>query len=908
MSGDEINVSIWESGALIQDGLDRLDHGIGVFDRHLTLVFHNRVFGERLGLEPGAPVSGLALTDVLDRLRAGGSALDVREQPLESGGLLVTCFGRPGGPGFDDPEAAGSGLAGFWSGDWSWATGPDLRLTMLSDGFSAMTGVVAERLLGRHLGLIDGGRADPVGWERRVEDLRARRPVRDLRLAFPSASGEPVLVTMAGTPRTDESGAFLGYRGVGWTVSGLGVGRAGVHETQARLETAIESISEGFALYDATDRLVLWNSRYADTFFGIADPVVPGLAYEAVIRTAAERGVFADSAGRAEAWIAEQMLRHHVPHGPGFHRHANGRWSQISEYRTREGGIVVVVADVTALKLTETTLRKLSMVVEQSPASVVITDVDGNIEYVNPKFIDITGYSAREVIGLTPRLLRSGHTSDDQYRQMWQTITAGKEWRGEFLNRRKDGTTYWESALISPIKAADGSVTHFLAVKEDITVRKEYEEKLLRQANYDHLTGLPNRLLALDRLTQALVRAKREGSMVALLFIDLDRFKEVNDTLGHDAGDQLLRETSERIRKCLRDEDTIARFGGDEFLVILPGLKAPMQSEVVIGKIAASFAAPFRLDGHEIYSSVSIGVTVSPMDGHDPHILMRNADSAMYQAKAEGRATYRFFTQPLNDRARARVSMDSRLRRALERSELYLCYQPLVEAASGKTVGCEALARWRNPDLGDVSPSQFIPLAEETGLIVAIGAWVLETACRQMRDWLDAGLALSYVSVNVSSRQFRAGNLVAAVAEALATNGLSADQLRLEITESLLIEDVPRTAAVLRELVDMGIGLAIDDFGTGYSSLGYLRRFPLRALKIDRSFVRDVPGNADAAALTEAIVAMAHRLKLVVVAEGVETPEQLEFLRDCGCDLLQGFHLGRPVVAKTFAKQLASAS
>ncbi|MEI6558547.1 MAG: EAL domain-containing protein [Rhodospirillaceae bacterium] len=901
MSGNVLSVSVWEHGALIQDGLDRLDHGIGIFDGHFCLILYNRLFGDLLEIEPGGTVSGLRCAEALGRLRARHPGLEVREQALDGGGLLVTCI-----EGAAAPVAAA--LDDFWSGDWRWETGPDLRLSALSEGFAALTGILPERVLGRQLGLIDGGRADPVGWERRVVDLKARRPFRDLRLALPAPAGGVVLVTLAGTPHVDAAGTFLGYRGVGWTVVGLGALRADISETQDRLETAIESISEGFALYDASDRLVLWNSRYAETFFGGADLVMPGLGYHGVIRRVAERGVFADSEGRTEAWIAEQMQRHRVPHGPGIHRHTKGRWSQINEYRTRDGGTVVIEADVTALKLTEATLRKLSMVVEQSPASVVITDFDGNIEYVNPKFINITGYSAREVIGQTPRLLRSGHTTAEQYQAMWQTIRAGKEWRGEFLNRRKDGSTYWESAQISPIKAGDGTITHFLAVKEDITVRKEYEERLLRQANYDHLTGLPNRLLALDRLTQALVRGRREGTMVALLFIDLDRFKEVNDTLGHAAGDQLLRETAERIRGCLRDEDTIARFGGDEYLVILTGLKTPMQSEVVIGKIAESFGAPFCLEGHDIYSSASIGVTVSPLDGDDPHILMRNADSAMYQAKADGRATYRFFTQQLNDRARSRVAMDSRLRRALERRELYLCYQPLVEVTSGITVGCEALARWNNPHLGEVSPVQFIPLAEETGLIVTIGDWVLETACRQLRNWLDAGLALSYISVNVSSRQFRTGDLAATVAEVLGRTGLSPDQLRLEITESLLIEDLPRTAAILRELVDMGVGLAIDDFGTGYSSLGYLRRFTLRALKIDRSFIRDVTVNADAAALTEAIVAMAHRLKLTVVAEGVETAAQLEFLGRCGCDLVQGFHLGRPVLAKIFAKHLARAS
>ncbi len=580
-------------------------------------------------------------------------------------------------------------------------------------------------------------------------------------------------------------------------------------------------------------------------------------------------------------------------------RCAHDELEQRVQERTRE-----LRAEIAERQRVEATLRKLSMAVEQSPASVLITDAVGVIEYANPKFLQVTGYTADEVRGRNPRFLRTGYTSREEYQELWNTILSGRVWQGEFHNLRKDGTSYWEFASISPITASSGIITHFVAVKEDITARKGYEERLLRQAHYDQLTGLPNRLLALDRLTQALARMRRENTLVAVLFIDLDQFKSVNDTLGHHAGDQLLRETARRLEGCVRDEDSVARFGGDEFIIMLTDLRSPLQSEVVIEKVLAALAEPFHLEGQEVFSSASIGITVAPLDGSDPHVLMRNADVAMYQAKADGRSTSRFFTRQLNEKARVRMSMDTRLRRALEHDEFHLCYQPLMAVGSGQIVGAEALLRWTNRDLGEVQPVQFIPLAEESGLIVPIGEWVLHQACREMRGWLDSGLTLTHIAVNVSSRQFRAGDLAGIVATALDDNGLSCDQLHLEITESLLLEDVPRVVNILRQLVDMGVCLSVDDFGTGYSSLSYLRRFALKTLKIDRSFIRDVTTNADAGALTEAIVAMAHRLGLLVVAEGVESADQLAFLEACGCDLAQGFLLGRPVPGKAFATNL----
>ncbi|CAK0740202.1 diguanylate cyclase [uncultured Gammaproteobacteria bacterium] len=563
-------------------------------------------------------------------------------------------------------------------------------------------------------------------------------------------------------------------------------------------------------------------------------------------------------------------------------------------------GSVITFTDITARKTAEDRLRKLSRAVEQSPVAIVITNTEGLIEYVNPKFSEVTGYGQEEVIGNNSRFLKSGHTTQEQYSLLWQTIMAGREWRGELKNTKKDGTTFWEYVSITPIKAVTGETTHYLAVKEDMTVRKQYEERLLRQATFDQLTGLPNRLMALDRLNQALARSRRENQHLALLFIDLDNFKAINDTFGHAAGDCLLRESALRLKECLREEDTVARFGGDEFMVILSGLKDVIHAELVSEKILAAFSLPFLVEGHEVFSSTSIGVTIAPLDGDDPHVLMRNADTAMYQAKAEGRATHRFFTSQLNEQAQARIALDARLRRALERDEFYICYQPLIDITSGKVAGAEALLRWQNAELGNVRPDQFIPLAEETGLIVPIGEWVLNTVARQIRIWCDEGVDIPYVAVNVSSRQFKTSALLHTVQRALENNTILASQLELEITESLLIKDMLRAGDMLREFAAMGVRVSVDDFGTGYSSLGYLRRFPLHGLKIDRSFVRDVTTNNDAAALTEAIIAMAHRLKLKVVGEGVETLDQLRFLRSQGCDIAQGFYFSIPLSVSRF--------
>ncbi len=586
------------------------------------------------------------------------------------------------------------------------------------------------------------------------------------------------------------------------------------------------------------------------------------------------------------------------------------------EYRSfpmlRDGevvGAVVSFADITARKRDQEHLRKLSQAVEQSPAAVVITDAEGRIEYINHSFEEMSGYQAGEALGATPRLLKSGRMPDGFYRDLWETVRSGRQWYGEVVNRRKDGELYWVASSVSPIRDSAGRITHMVGVQEDVTVRKNYEEQLLHQANYDGLTGLPNRILALDRLSQALVRDQREGSMVALLFVDLDNFKQVNDSLGHEAGDTLLRATAERLVASVREGDTVARYSGDEFVVILPDMEEPQQTERVIKKILDAFRKPFSHDGHELFATTSIGVCVFPDDGDDPNMLLRNADAAMHRAKERGRNTSAFFEPGMNERAVHRLELEGLLRHALERNELFLLYQPIVElGAEGVTVGVEALLRWQSPQLGLVGPDDFIPLAEDTGTIVPIGAWVFEQVCRQMSEWHRAGIVLRHVAVNVSPRQLRDPGFVELVRRIMGNCKLAGSSLQIEVTERLLMENVPEAKRILDELKGLGVSLSMDDFGTGYSSLGYLKGFPFDVLKIDRSFVRDIPGDADDAALAGAIIAMARSLGLKVVGEGVETREQLQFLTDHGCEMAQGFYFSRPVEPAAIAAMLSPKS
>jgi len=676
-----------------------------------------------------------------------------------------------------------------------------------------------------------------------------------------------------------------------------------LRENEARFRTIAETIPMPLAICGAGNGEILFANQLFKSTFGDGDQALEVLNINQVIDSEKSPTQALELVGRHNILVDHQVTA----------RKADGStlWVSLSAQHItfmEKPSIVFSLLDISRRKKDEDELRKLSVAMEQSPASIMITDTKGIIEYVNPKFEEVSGYSEEEIIGQKPNVLHSGHTPRRKYTELWENILSGKTWRGEFHNKHKDSTLYWELASISPITSSEGNITHFLAVKEDITERKNYEKKLLHQANFDSLTELPNRLLAMDRLAQALARAKRLQWRVALLFIDLDDFKKINDTLGHEVGDKHLKEIGKRLKSTVREADTVARLGGDEFLVIIADLSASDYTETVAQKVLDAISKPIEVDGHELYTTASIGITLYPDDGEESQVLLRNADAAMYRAKETGRDTYHYFTPEMNEQAMERLTMEAHLRHALERDELKLHYQPINDLANGEIIGAEALLRWNNPKFGNVSPAAFIPLAEETGLIIPIGDWVLETACEQANTWHEQSSRPFRIAVNAAFPQFRGGRLVKTIERILNDTGLTPESLELEITERLLMEDELESAQALNELNEMGVKLSIDDFGTGYSALSYLKRFPVDTLKIDQRFVRDVTNNTEDAALTSAIIAMAHSLGLKVVGEGVEQPDQLAFLKNKKCDQAQGFHFSRPVPSSDFTQILEDRS
>jgi diguanylate cyclase (GGDEF)-like protein/PAS domain S-box-containing protein len=538
---------------------------------------------------------------------------------------------------------------------------------------------------------------------------------------------------------------------------------------------------------------------------------------------------------------------------------------------------------------------------------MTITDAASRIVAVNPAFSTITGYTEHEVVGQTPALLNSGRQDRDFYRQMWADLESRGTWRGEIWNRRKDGVIYPEWLSITAVRDdAIGRTSHYIGIFSDISERKESEARIRHLAHHDALTGLPNRLLLDDRIEQALLKSRRSGHMTAVLFLDLDRFKHINETLGHEIGDELLVQAGKRAAAVLRETDTLSRHGGDTFAIVLADIEQPQDATLVARKLLQTFGKPYQLAGHELTVTASIGIALHPSDGVNASELLRNAETAMYHAKDEGRNTLRFYSSDMNFASLGELLLETHLRSALGRGELLLYYQPKIDARTGTMIGAEALMRWNHPEQGMISPALFIPLAEECGLITALGEWALHTVCTQQRTWIDAGLTAVPVAVNVSALQFAHQDVPALVAAALAASRLPPDLLELELTESLLMHNAEHAAAVLGNLRGMKINLAIDDFGTGYSSLSYLKQLPVQALKIDRSFVQDIDEHGENVKLAAAIIALAHGMELQVIAEGVETEAQRLYLANHGCDQFQGFYFDKPMPAEDFAQRLAA--
>jgi diguanylate cyclase (GGDEF)-like protein/PAS domain S-box-containing protein len=565
-----------------------------------------------------------------------------------------------------------------------------------------------------------------------------------------------------------------------------------------------------------------------------------------------------------------------------------------------------IVRDISDRKAAESEVAKLLLALKQSVDSVMITDQHGHVEYVNNGFEQTTGYSTDEIMGSTPRLLKSGLQDDAFYNNLWATIKQGQVFRDVLVNRKKDGSLYYEEKTITPLTDPHGKITHFISTGRDITERMRTQERLQFMAQHDMLTSLPNRLLFMDRVEQLIKHSARGERLFAILFLDLDRFKKINDTLGHHIGDNMLVTLSKRLTEILRSDDTVARLSGDEFAILLQDLRSIDDIPPVLNKILEQFKTPFMIENHELFITTSIGIAIHPNDGLDSQTLIKNADIAMYQAKNHGRGTFSFYTPNMNALAEQHLFYENELRHVLERNQLFLVYQPQISLQTNEMLGVETLLRWQHPEKGLIPPIEFISLLEDTGLIIPIGEWILATACKQFCTWQSLGINIPRIAVNISPRQLTSHSFIETVFRILHSCGLRPDQLELEITESSLMEDEQDAIITLQKLHQAGISIAMDDFGTGYSSLSYLKQLPVSTLKIDRAFIRQIPTLDESNKLTNAIIAMGHSLNLQVLAEGVETQEQYEFLSQAGCDSIQGYYISPPMDTITFNEYATS--
>jgi diguanylate cyclase (GGDEF)-like protein/PAS domain S-box-containing protein len=704
--------------------------------------------------------------------------------------------------------------------------------------------------------------------------------------------GATVWVRRSVMPIQDEGGSTEKYICLDIDISAEKLGELTLKQEKKRAEVTLHSIADGVITVDM-QRRVSYANLAAERILGESRQRMEGSPLDHVlpIQTGAGPGVIDADASEAAT------TRIKLP---------DGRSSVIELSRAplqdEQGflaGEVLAFRDVTQEHAIRRELKRASLAVRHAASAILTTDQDGRIDYVNPGFTSMTGYGFQEVRGRTPRFLKSGKVPQETHAQLWATLHKGNIWRGEMINRRKDGAEFWCGMTVSAILDDAGRPVQFVSVMEDTTERKRSEETIHRLAFFDSLTGLPNRRMFMEQADIAINDASAGGKTLFACYLDLDGFKNVNDSLGHHVGDSLLAEVALRLEGCIGAQDFVGRIGGDEFALLLPhatALSARLMGRLIIDK----FDAPFFVEGHDIRISTSIGVSVFPQDGVNVADLLRKADMALYRAKESGKRKLVFFTDEIETAKLGRAQLESALRGALQRGELRVVYQPKVRLANQTVVGAEALMRWHHPELGEVGPHRFIPIAEESRLIIPMGRWILEETCRQIRAWTDMGMRDVRIAVNIAAVQFRAPDLAQEIERIVTRHGIDPQQLELEVTESGLVEDPENVARILSKLRDIGLTIAIDDFGTGYSSLAYLKTFPVSVLKIDRSFVRDLETDLNDRGIAEAVVSMARVLQMNVVAEGVENEAQAAILRDMGCEMAQGYFFGRPLTPEAF--------
>jgi diguanylate cyclase (GGDEF)-like protein/PAS domain S-box-containing protein len=671
-----------------------------------------------------------------------------------------------------------------------------------------------------------------------------------------------------------------------------------MRESLKQFTSAISQASSIIAIVELDGTIDFINPAFEETV-GISSEAAAGHSIFQFCMPPDARHLYApmiDAMAKLEPWQGDLPSKNRT----GSINWKNVRISPITNEKGYADRYLLIKEDITEKRQIESQLRLASRVLDTTDAGVIITNPQGIIESVNPGFTKITGYNTEEATGKPPGFLQSGVHSKQFYGEFWQQLAGAGHWSGEFINQRKDGEVIVCSMSISALYAPDGILTHYVGVFSDITKLKDSQQRLNNLANYDTLTGLPNRHHFLERLNRSFQRAKRSGNNVALMYLDLDHFKSVNDTLGHSAGDILLKEVSGRILQQLRDEDTLARLGGDEFVVILEGVADPECISVIAERIIVDIRRPFLIKKQDVHIGCSIGIAFFPKDAEDADTLLRNADLALYRAKDEGRNCYQIYASELNEKAHQRYLIETRLRKAVAQGELFMVYQPQFNTVDHRLIGAEALLRWNNPELGFISPAEFIPIAEQTGLIIPISLWIIEQVCRMQKQIIDQGIQPTRVAINISPVQFKKLDVVASFMKILEQEGVPPDLIEIEVTEGAIMVNPEIAIDTLNHLRSKGFTIAVDDFGTGYSSLGYLKRFPIDKLKIDQTFIRDLETDQDDAVIVSAIIAMSHLLGMKTLAEGVESDEQLEYLNAAGCDEIQGYLLGRPMPKADF--------